>query len=195
MVLVKTAGRRFELIDGLAGCLKDKWQAGKVEHSLNGLLAPLVFSIAGGYADANDSARLATGPVDKMLMGHDPVTGLGLASQLTPSNFENAVLQRKAEERVLVAGMLAEVTGKTEHIYSETSYAAGTWPRERCMIRRPEVVRADGKVSKDNPCFGIRNMQQSPQWIYEEVYWQRGDIEDRIKELHALDIDISCSSF
>jgi hypothetical protein len=39
-------------------------------------------------------------------------------------------------------------------------------------------------------------MQQTPQWIYEEVYCQRGEIENRIKELHALEIDrTNCSSF
>jgi hypothetical protein len=108
----------------------------------------------------------------------------------------NAVLQREAEDAMLVARVLAEVTGETEHIYSETSYAAKTWPRERRMIFKAEVVRADGKEPKDNPRFVITNMQQTPQWIYEEVYCQRGEIENRIKELHALEIDrTSCSSF
>jgi len=57
-------------------------------------------------------------------------------------------------------------------------------------------VRADGKEPKDNPRFVITNLQQSPQWIYEQVYCQRGDIENRIKELHELQIDrTSCSDF
>jgi hypothetical protein len=39
-------------------------------------------------------------------------------------------------------------------------------------------------------------MKQSPQWIYEQVYCRRGDIENRINELHDLDIDrTSCTSF
>jgi hypothetical protein len=39
-------------------------------------------------------------------------------------------------------------------------------------------------------------MKQSPQWIYERVYCQRGDIENRINELHELEIDrTSCTSF
>ena len=42
----------------------------------------------------------------------------------------------------------------------------------------------------------ITNLKQSPQWIYEQVYCQRGDIENRIKELHDLQIDrTSCSDF
>ena len=61
-----------------------------MDDSLNELLAQRVFSIACGYADANDSARLAADPVHKMLLGRDPVTGLDLASQPTLSRFENA---------------------------------------------------------------------------------------------------------
>jgi len=39
-------------------------------------------------------------------------------------------------------------------------------------------------------------MKQSPQWIYEEVYCQRGDVENRIKELKALAINrVSCTGF
>ena len=44
-VLLKAAERRYELIAGLAGCLEDKRQAGKVDHWLNELLAQRVFSI------------------------------------------------------------------------------------------------------------------------------------------------------
>ena len=58
------------------------------------------------------------------------------------------------------------------------------------------MVRAQGKAPKDNPRFVITNMKQSPQWLYEEVYCQRGEIENRIKELHAMEIDrTSCSRF
>src|SRR5207253_772262 len=57
-------------------------------------------------------------------------------------------------------------------------------------------VRASDKDPKDNPRFVITNMKQSPQWIYEHIYCQRGDIENRIKELHDLEIDrTSCTSF
>jgi hypothetical protein len=90
-ILLKAAERRYGLIGGVAGCLEDKRQAGKVDHPLRELLAQRVFSIACGYADANDSARLGADPVHKMLLDRDPVTGLDLASQPTLSRFENAV--------------------------------------------------------------------------------------------------------
>ena len=88
----------------------------------------------------------------------------------------NAVLQRKAEEGMQYARILVGVTGQTEHVYGEADYAAGSWKRERRMIIKAEVVQAEGKEPKDNPRFVITNMRQSPQWIYEKVYCQRGEI-------------------
>jgi hypothetical protein len=90
-ILLKAAERCYGLIGGLAGCLEDKRQAGKVDYRLDQLLAQRVFSIACGYPDANDSARLGSDPIYKMLLDRDPVTGLDLASQPTLSRFENSV--------------------------------------------------------------------------------------------------------
>jgi hypothetical protein len=108
----------------------------------------------------------------------------------------NAVLKRRAEEAVEVARMMSELTDETEHVYDETRYAAHSWKRERRVIIKAEVVQQGDKAPKDNPRFVVTNMKQSPQWIYEDVYCQRGEIENRIKELKALDVDrTSCTSF
>jgi hypothetical protein len=94
------------------------------------------------------------------------------------------------------ARVLAGLTGRTEHVYSEASYAAGSWKHERRVIIKAEVVRAEGKAPRDNPCFVVTNMNQTPQWLYEKVYCRRGEIESRIKELHAMEIGrTSCSRF
>ena len=61
-LLLKAADRRYGLVAGLASCLRDEQQVGKVDHSLRELVAQRVFSIAGGYPDANDSARLSGDP-------------------------------------------------------------------------------------------------------------------------------------
>ena len=90
-LLLKAANRRYGLIGCLAGCLRDERQAGKVDHSLKELLAQRVFSIACGYPDANDAARLAADPIHKMLLDRDPGAGRDLASQPTLSRFENAI--------------------------------------------------------------------------------------------------------
>jgi len=80
-------------VAGLAFCLRDERQAGKVDHSLRELVPQRVFSIACGYPDANanDSARLSGDPIHKLLLDRDPVEGRDLASQPTLSRFENRV--------------------------------------------------------------------------------------------------------
>jgi hypothetical protein len=343
-VLLKAAERRYGLLARLSTCLDDDRQPGKIDHSLQELLAQRIFGIACGYPDANDSARLAGDPIHKMLLGRDPLQGTDLASQPTLSRFENAVqprelyrmgealadsviqrhaqrlrgrarritidldptedpthgaqqlsffnghydswcylpvlgfvsfndeveqylfttvlrpgnapavrgalgilrrtlelvrsyfpaarirvrldggfahprlldfldsqprleyvvavaknavLQRKVKTVMAQARRLSRQSQRTEHVYSETWYAARTWKNLRRVIVKAEVVRQDGKKPKNNPRFVITNMKQSPQWIYENVYCQRGDVENRIKELHqGLQIDrTSCSSF
>ena len=101
---------------------------------------------------------------------------------------KNAVLERKTEEAMQYARALSGITRQTEHVYDEVNYAARSWKRERRVLLKAEVVYGEGKEPKDNPRFVITNMTQSPQWLYEKVYCLRGDIENRIKELHALEI-------
>src|SRR5208283_5254201 len=109
---------------------------------------------------------------------------------------KNAMLKRKAKPAMRHARKLSRQRGETEHVYGEANSAAKTWPRERRILIKAEVVCANGKEPKDNPRFVITNLKQSPQWLYEQLYCQRGDIENRIKELHELQIDrTSCSDF
>src|SRR5947207_996352 len=90
-LLRKAADRHYGLVAGVASCLRDERQAGKVDHSLRELVAQRVFSIACGYPDANDSARLSGDPIHKLLVDRDPIEGRDLASQPTLSRFENGV--------------------------------------------------------------------------------------------------------
>ena len=68
---------------------------------------------------------------------------------------------------------------------------------KRRIVYKAEVTRHPHRDPKDNPRFVVTNMKQSPQWLYEQVYCQRGDLENRIKELHyGMEIGrTSCSSF
>ncbi len=107
-ILLKAADRQYGLTACLASCLQDERQPGKIDHSLEELLAQRVFAIACGYPDANDAARLAADPIHKLLLDRDPIAGTDLASQPTLSRFENAVgrkeLYRLSE--VLAASVL-----------------------------------------------------------------------------------------
>ena len=77
-----------------------------------------------------------------------------------------------------------------------TSYQAGTWNHARRVVIKAEVVRLGDREPRDNPRFVVTNLRQTPRFIYEKVYCARGDVENRIKELKALQIDrTSCQDF
>ena len=97
---------------------------------------------------------------------------------------KNAVLTRFAEPAMVDARTHSEASGQTEHVYTEARYAAGTWAHARRVVIKAEVVRLPGRDPRDNPRFVITNLRQSPRFLYERVYCARGDIENRIKELH-----------
>ncbi len=89
-VLLKAADRQLGVTKALAGSLRDKRDPDRVVHDLEDLVAQRVFTLACGYPDANDAARLADDPVHKLLLDRDPIEGEPLASQPTLSRFENA---------------------------------------------------------------------------------------------------------
>lgn len=90
-ILLKGCDRKLGLIDSISACLRDDRQQAKVSHTIRDLVQQRVFGIACGYEDCNDSARLATDPVQRLVMERDPLTGQLLASQPTLSRFENQV--------------------------------------------------------------------------------------------------------
>ena len=110
---------------------------------------------------------------------------------------ENAVLTRIAEPLMVEARTQSEASGQTEHLYTEAHYAARTWLHQRRVVIKAEVVRLPGREPRDNARFVITNLRQTPRFVYEQVYCARGDIENRIKELHeGLQIGrTSCSRF
>jgi len=329
-VLLKAAERQYGMVDEFADCLVDARQPGKIRHTLADLLGQRIFGIACGHPDANDADRLTDDPIHKLLLGRDPITGDGLASQPTISRFENhvgraalyrmarelamrvvdrhrrrrrgkarritldldptddathgaqqltffngyydswcylpllafltfddeaeqylcaavlrpgnvpatqgaigvlqrllpllrlafpharflvrldggfatpeifdvldaeprldyvvamaknSVLKRCAEPAMVEARADSDASGQTEHRYTEARYAAKTWPQERRVVIKAEVVRLAGRAPQDNPRFVITNLRQTPRFIYERIYCARGDIENRIKEL------------
>ena len=93
-VLLKAAERQYELVDGFARCLVEDRQTGKVRHSLADLVAQRIFGLACGYPDANDADRLGDDPMQKLLLGRDPIAGERLASQPTISRFENGAARQ-----------------------------------------------------------------------------------------------------
>ena len=110
---------------------------------------------------------------------------------------ENAVLTRLAAPAMGEARPQSEASGQTAHVYTEARYAARTWDHPRRVVIKAEVVRLPGRDPRDNARFVVTNLRQTPRFVYERVYCARGDIENRIKELHdGLQIGrTSCSRF
>src|SRR5207253_7646120 len=109
----------------------------------------------------------------------------------------NARLEKRACRLMGKARMRSKATGRTAHLYGETRYAAKTWKRTRRVIIKAEVVRHPGRDPKNNPRFVVTNLPAAPQAVYEQIYCRRGDVENRLKELHhGLEMDrTSCSRF
>jgi hypothetical protein len=158
-----------------------------------GIFSRLLPKLRAAFPRARLRVRLDGGFASAELFAFLQSEGLEYAVAMA----KNKVLERRAARLMGTVRRLSRESGETAHIYSETRYAAGTWERRRRVIIKAEVVRHPGRKPKDNPRFVVTNLQQSPRHLYEAIYCARGEIENRIKELHhGLEIDrTSCSRF
>lgn len=109
---------------------------------------------------------------------------------------KNDVLERLAALDMIAVRERSLASGQTEHRYAELRYAAGTWDRARRVILKAEVVQLEGRHMRDNPRFVVTNLTRAPRRIYRHLYCQRGEIENRIKELFDVALDrTSCARF
>jgi hypothetical protein len=108
----------------------------------------------------------------------------------------NRRLEKRARRLMGKARMQSKATGQTAHLYGETRYAARSWKRKRRVIIKAEVVRHPGRDPKNNPRFVVTNLPDAPETVY-RFYCGRGDVENRLKELHhGLELDrTSCHHF
>ena len=158
-----------------------------------GILWRILQRVWAGFPKARVRVRLDGGFADPQVLTFLDVMGV----EYVVGMAKNAVLNGLAQPQMEQVRQLSEASAQTEHVYGEGRYAAQSWRAKRRVIFKAEVVRQEGKDPKDNPRFVITNLQQSPRWIYEQVYCERGDIENRLKELHqGLEIDrTSCTKF
>lgn len=74
-------------------------------------------------------------------------------------------------------------------VFGDFHYAAKTWKRERRVI-----ARIEHSAKGENPRYVVTNLEGDMKALYEEVYCQRGEMENRIKEqqLHLFADRTSC---
>jgi hypothetical protein len=109
---------------------------------------------------------------------------------------KNSVLEAVVEPLMKEIRPLAKAGDGTAAFYGETQYQAGTWKQARRAVIKAEVVVNDKRELRDNPRFVITNLSLVPRNVY-RYYRERGDAENRLKELHHdLRFDLtSCTSF
>lgn len=110
---------------------------------------------------------------------------------------QNPVLNRVSAPLMGKVRRESKKSQKTERRFTSTSYRARTWSKTRTVVIKAEVTRIVNRGPRDNPRYVVTNIPQDPQTLYEVFYCQRGEFENRIKELkHGLKIDrTSCSKF
>lgn len=89
----------------------------------------------------------------------------------------NDVLYRQAVQWTDRSAEQFEQTGLKQRIFGQFMYAAQTWDCQRRVI-----VKAEHLIQGANTRFIVTNLDGEPQKLYDEVYCQRGEAENRIKE-------------
>jgi len=90
---------------------------------------------------------------------------------------KNSRLNDKASALMEKARSQYETSGEKQRLFSEISYAAYTWDRERRIL-----VKAEYGEQGSNPRYVATNLSGDPQKLYDGTYCARGDMENRIKE-------------
>ena len=94
----------------------------------------------------------------------------------------NPRLDKRIRRLLGRARVLFRTTGQATPVFGDTRYAAKSWERKRRVIMKAEVVQYPGRAPRDNPRFVVSNLACTPEAVY-AVYRQRGDVENRYKEL------------
>ena len=89
----------------------------------------------------------------------------------------NPRLQQITEFVELAMKDAFEHSGLKQREVGEFAYAAQSWARERRVITRLEYGQQG-----NNPRYVVTNLAGEPKALYDDVYCQRGEAENRIKE-------------
>lgn len=70
-----------------------------------------------------------------------------------------------------------EASSEKQRLFDDFFYSAKSWNQDRRII-----VKAEHTDKGENPRFVVTNLSDESQFLYEEIYCARGDMENRIKE-------------
>jgi hypothetical protein len=158
-----------------------------------GMLRRIICSLRDAWPDIRIVVRLDGGFASPALFEFlDAQSNLGYVVGFS----SNAVLEREVAEAMRRVRRRAKDRYRTCREYGNLFYAARSWKSERRVVYKAEVVHHSGRELKDNARFVVARLPLLPRRVY-EFYCQRGEVENRIKELKAgMQIDrTSCSRF
>ncbi len=98
----------------------------------------------------------------------------------------NDRLRRLIDPQMQEAARLQKESGKPARVFSELDYqtTTGSWSRTRRVVAKAEQLEG-----KENPRYVVTNLG-AEQWparkLYEDLYCERGEMENRIKEQLSL---------
>jgi len=98
----------------------------------------------------------------------------------------NDRLRRRIDPQMREAARLQKQSGQPARVFTEFNYqtTTGSWSRARRVVAKAEQLEG-----KENPRYVVTNLgaQQWPaQKLYEDLYCERGEMENRIKEQLSL---------
>lgn len=95
---------------------------------------------------------------------------------------KNSVLNEMAQPSVDQAAGVFEETGQTVSVYGDSWYKTKKWKHHRRVVHKAEIVSLPGRAPRVNCRFVVTNLDVSAEQVY-AIFRQRGDSENRIKEL------------
>jgi len=137
------------------------------------LLKLLVQRLRAAWPDVRITIRADSGFCRWRLMRWCDSHGIGYVLGLA----RNPALERLTVDETSRASRQFQATNQPQRIFGSFAYAAATWDRPRRVI-----VKAEHNAQGPNPRFIVVNVPGEPQKLYEDVYCQRGEMENRIKE-------------
>jgi hypothetical protein len=146
-------------------------------HGTVGVLKRIVARLQGAYPDARIVLRGDAGFARPAVYDYCETARLDYVLSLP----KNARLLTAAEPLLKTARAESVATGQKARLFDDVSYAAKGWSHERRVVIKAEIMPKHG----DNPRFVVTNIpteEASANAIY-EFYTDRGDAENRIKEM------------
>jgi Transposase DDE domain group 1 len=138
-----------------------------------GILKLLVKKLRSVWPDVGITFRGDSGFCRQRILNYCERADVGFIVGLA----RNARLQQITEFAELAMKEAFEQTGTKQREVGEFQYAAVSWPHERRVITRLEFGQQG-----NNPRYVVTNLKGEPEHLYDTLYCQRGEAENRIKE-------------